>query len=178
MAVIIIPKSQFFRSKMDQKLIFEPNKCLFLKKIDLRPIFCPKMGQRSIFELNNAYSRAKFFKIEFFRDVRRLVVALSRARLGLYVLGRASLFKNCYELTPAFNILCQRPTTLRLVPTEVYSKPRTMNEAPPMNPIEIYDTEHMTQFVHEFYLSNLNFLRAKYEADNPIIPTPPVREVS
>jgi len=39
------------------------------------------------------------------RDVRRLVVALSRARLGLYILGRLSLFKNCFELTPAFNIV-------------------------------------------------------------------------
>src|SRR5690348_14190803 len=32
------------------------------------------------------------------RDVRRLVVALSRARLGLYILGRVNLFKKCYEL--------------------------------------------------------------------------------
>lgn len=37
------------------------------------------------------------------RDVRRLVVAMSRARLGLYVLARVSLFKNCFELRPAFS---------------------------------------------------------------------------
>lgn len=37
------------------------------------------------------------------RDVRRLVVAMSRARLGLYIFARSSLFKNCFELTPAFN---------------------------------------------------------------------------
>lgn len=36
------------------------------------------------------------------RDVRRLVVAMSRARLGLYVFGRAELFGNCYELQPTF----------------------------------------------------------------------------
>ena len=36
------------------------------------------------------------------RDVRRLVVAMSRARLGLYIFARVSLFKNCFELTPAF----------------------------------------------------------------------------
>ena len=36
------------------------------------------------------------------RDVRRLVVAMSRARLGLYVFGRASLFASCYELQPTF----------------------------------------------------------------------------
>ena len=36
------------------------------------------------------------------RDVRRLVVAMSRARLGLYVFGRKELFANCYELQPTF----------------------------------------------------------------------------
>lgn len=36
------------------------------------------------------------------RDVRRLVVAMSRARLGLYIFARVALFKNCFELTPAF----------------------------------------------------------------------------
>lgn len=36
------------------------------------------------------------------RDVRRLVVAMSRARLGLYIFGRVSLFQNCYELSPTF----------------------------------------------------------------------------
>lgn len=37
------------------------------------------------------------------RDIRRLVVAMSRARLGLYIFGRIALFKNCFELTPAFH---------------------------------------------------------------------------
>lgn len=36
------------------------------------------------------------------RDVRRLVVAMSRARLGLYIFARVTLFRNCFELTPAF----------------------------------------------------------------------------
>lgn len=39
------------------------------------------------------------------RDVRRLVVAMSRARLGLYILGRVSLFQRCGELSPTFNIV-------------------------------------------------------------------------
>ena len=37
------------------------------------------------------------------RDVRRLIVAMSRARLGLYVFARVSLFQNCFELRPAFS---------------------------------------------------------------------------
>lgn len=39
------------------------------------------------------------------RDVRRLVVAMSRARLGLYVFANVALFSNCFELSPTFNIV-------------------------------------------------------------------------
>ncbi|WCJ39022.1 P-loop containing nucleoside triphosphate hydrolases superfamily protein [Euphorbia peplus] len=46
------------------------------------------------------------------RDVRRLIVAMSRARLGLYVFCRRSLFEQCYELQPTFRILLQRPDRL------------------------------------------------------------------
>ncbi|KAK9733643.1 hypothetical protein RND81_04G081100 [Saponaria officinalis] len=48
------------------------------------------------------------------RDVRRLVVAMSRARLGLYVFCRRSLFEQCYELQPTFQRLLQRPDRLAL----------------------------------------------------------------
>ncbi|XP_020250043.1 intron-binding protein aquarius [Asparagus officinalis] len=48
------------------------------------------------------------------RDVRRLVVAMSRARLGLYVFCRRSLFEQCYELQPTFQLLLQRPERLAL----------------------------------------------------------------
>ena len=48
------------------------------------------------------------------RDIRRLVVAMSRSRLGLYVFGRVSLFKNCLELTPTISALLQNPTKLVL----------------------------------------------------------------
>merc|ERR1711998_500743 len=47
------------------------------------------------------------------RDVRRLVVALSRARLGLYVFGRRSLFENCFELQPSFSQLLAKPSQLQ-----------------------------------------------------------------
>jgi intron-binding protein aquarius len=52
------------------------------------------------------------------RDVRRLVVAMSRARLGLYVFGRLALFANCFELQPAMQLFLKRPTQLALHPTE------------------------------------------------------------
>jgi len=39
------------------------------------------------------------------RDVRRLVVAMSRARLGLYVFCRVGIFRECRELRSAFDVL-------------------------------------------------------------------------
>ncbi|KAK4379778.1 hypothetical protein RND71_001640 [Anisodus tanguticus] len=48
------------------------------------------------------------------RDVRRLIVAMSRARLGLYVFCRRSLFEQCYELQPTFRLLLERPDCLAL----------------------------------------------------------------
>lgn len=61
------------------------------------------------------------------RDVRRLVVALSRARLGLYIFARIDQFSNCPELKPAFDLLLNRlpgeemkPVELHLTPWEVW----------------------------------------------------------
>ncbi|CAJ0946367.1 unnamed protein product, partial [Mesorhabditis belari] len=99
------------------------------------------------------------------RDVRRLVVALSRARLGLIVLGRASLFRNCYELTPAFKQLCGRPLRLLLVPTETYPSERPLNEKPKGEVLEVTNTEHMCHFVHEFYKANMDHMMQRYEVE-------------
>lgn len=54
------------------------------------------------------------------RDVRRLVVAVSRARLGLYVVGRKDLFDACHELQPAMQIFGTKPGKLHLVSEEKY----------------------------------------------------------
>ena len=54
------------------------------------------------------------------RDVRRLVVAMSRARLGLYVFGRRELFEQCYEMQPTLQHLFRYPSKLALVPTETH----------------------------------------------------------
>ncbi|KAH7719950.1 AQR protein [Aphelenchoides avenae] len=96
------------------------------------------------------------------RDIRRLIVALSRARLGLYIFGRVSLFRNCFELTPAFNRLCERPTRLQLVPNETYDSPRKLGDKPQIAPVEIVDTMHMSQFVNQFYTANLELLQARF----------------
>jgi intron-binding protein aquarius len=58
------------------------------------------------------------------RDVRRLVVALSRARLGLYVFGKKALFDSCIELGPSFAVLNSKPSRLQLVLNERFPTSR------------------------------------------------------
>lgn len=56
------------------------------------------------------------------KDIRRLVVALSRARLGLYIFGRLQLFDTCPELSTAMQMLKVYPNQLKLVAGEEYGK--------------------------------------------------------
>ncbi|XP_060606233.1 RNA helicase aquarius-like [Ruditapes philippinarum] len=92
------------------------------------------------------------------RDVRRLIVAMSRARLGLYVFARVSLFSNCFELTPAFNRLCSRPTELHIDPQENFPTSRKIDEKPGHNPMVINDMPHMAQFVFDLYNQKIDSL--------------------
>jgi intron-binding protein aquarius len=54
------------------------------------------------------------------RDLRRLVVAMSRARLGLYVFGRFSLFNSYIALRQTLDHFSKRPPRLALLPSERY----------------------------------------------------------
>jgi len=49
---------------------------------------------------------------------------MSRARLGLYVFCRRSIFENCYELAPTFNKLLERPDKLQLKINEMWPATR------------------------------------------------------
>lgn len=93
------------------------------------------------------------------RDVRRLVVALSRARLGLYVFARVSLFQNCFELTPAFNQLMVTPSKLHLAPYETYPPVRKTEDAPSGDPMVVKDMAMMTKFVYDFYSGKLEQIK-------------------
>jgi intron-binding protein aquarius len=79
------------------------------------------------------------------RDVRRLVVALSRARLGLYIFGRLSLFKPCQELSQSFDLLLQKPTQLQLVLGEQW--PYTLRQ--PTDSLEGVTSSENEAAVHE-----------------------------
>jgi intron-binding protein aquarius len=79
------------------------------------------------------------------RDVRRLVVALSRARLGLYIFGRWRLFKACPELAPAMEKLALRPTDkLNICTDETFTAPATKRKT-----LTIDGVKHMADYVHE-----------------------------
>eukprot|EP01091_Cochliopodium_minus_P018586 TRINITY_DN7576_c0_g1_i1.p1 TRINITY_DN7576_c0_g1~~TRINITY_DN7576_c0_g1_i1.p1 ORF type:complete len:1581 (+),score=553.90 TRINITY_DN7576_c0_g1_i1:419-4744(+) len=84
------------------------------------------------------------------RDVRRLVVAMSRARLGLYVFCRKSLFENCLELANVFKYLNQRPSELHLVPSEQYPTQRHFEaKLDEKDQFIIKDVTHLGQIVYE-----------------------------
>ncbi|KAG5894903.1 hypothetical protein JTB14_030608 [Gonioctena quinquepunctata] len=101
------------------------------------------------------------------RDVRRLVVAMSRARLGLYIFARVALFKNCFELTPAFEQLSSRPTKLHLVLNEFYPPRRYNNQRPNSKPMVIQDMTHMANYVYEFYIQRVKQLKKYFGVSIP-----------
>ncbi|KAL2002247.1 hypothetical protein VTN02DRAFT_363 [Thermoascus thermophilus] len=94
--------------------------------------------------------------VGYLRDVRRLTVALSRARLGLYILGRRDILESCYELKPAMNILTQRPDKLMLVPGEMYPTSRSLDDHVQGTPME--GIEHLGQYVYEMTQAKLKSL--------------------
>ena len=111
-------------------------------------------------------SLVRTYNVGHLRDVRRLVVAMSRARLGLYIFARVSLFKNCFELQPAFSILMRRPLQLHLCPNEIYPGKRSASVAAP-NPVIVYDMPMMSKFVVDFYkqkVLQLKIIQAKVAA--------------
>lgn len=106
------------------------------------------------------------------RDVRRLIVAMSRARLGLYVFCRRSLFEQCYELQPTFRLLLDRPDSLALNRTEVgpYTERHVSDPGPShlvSGPEEM--AEVVNYMMHEAYQARM--MRHQFEQ----LPTYPVR---
>ena len=65
------------------------------------------------------------------RDVRRLVVAMSRARLGLYIFCRQELFSAYSELAPTFNKFRGRRNKLELCAGESFPSPRKAEDPVP-----------------------------------------------
>ena len=94
------------------------------------------------------------------RDIRRLVVAVSRARLGLYVFGRQSLFCNCHELRRTMDQFAARPNKLELVKDEHFPTKRLVGEDVPESKLhEVNDVAELGAIVHSMqqdYVSKYN----------------------
>lgn len=96
-------------------------------------------------------------------------MALSRARLGLYIVGRRSVFESCPELRQAFQILLQRPDKLALVTGELWPSKRIIadeNKAAAggtlANEVAMEGLEHLGQYVYEMIQTKMQ----QMEADN------------
>ncbi len=98
-------------------------------------------------------------RVGYLRDVRRLTVALSRARLGLYILGRREVFESCFELKPAFDVILRRPDKLSLVSGETYPTQRTVNLE--TDATEMEGVEHLGQYVFEMTQAKVAALKAE-----------------
>lgn len=137
-------------------LIGRPNKVTTVDKYQ---------GQQNDYIL---LSLVKTRAVGHLRDARRLVVAMSRARLGLYVFARVSLFKNCFELTPAFDQLMQRPLKLQLLPQEIYPTERPNDAIPSTTPMEIEDMPHMAKFVYDYYMEKVSGMKVNVHRESKL----------
>ena len=69
-------------------------------------------GQQNDFVL---LSFVRTSSIGYMRDIRRLVVATSRARLGLYAFGRRDIFNICHNLQRTMEVFDKKPFKLQLI---------------------------------------------------------------
>lgn len=105
-----------------------------------------------------------------------MTVALSRARLGLYILGRREIFETCFELRQAFAILLQRPDKLMLVTGELWPSSRILKEeenTEVTGQAQMENVEHLGQYVYEMTNSKVQQLRAQRGLEEaPLIEAP------
>lgn len=96
-----------------------------------------------------------------------MTVAMSRARLGLYVLGRREIFEACHELRPAFDILLSRPDKLMLVTGELWPTQRPAiladedGSVPVENEVAMEGVEHLGQYVFEMTSTKMKQLKSE-----------------
>ncbi|TDZ18642.1 RNA helicase aquarius [Colletotrichum orbiculare MAFF 240422] len=103
-------------------------------------------------------------RVGYLRDVRRMTVALSRARLGLYILGRREIFEACYELRQAFEQLLSRPDKLMLVTGELWPTERhlaTYENSEVSGEACMEGVEHLGQYVYQMTETKIKQLRTE-----------------
>ena len=93
----------------------------------------------------------------YLRDIRRLTVALSRARLGLYILGRRSVFQSSPELLRAFELPLGRAEKLIVTTGEVFPTQRLLKDD--SEGTEMAGVEHLGQYVFEMTQAKVEMLK-------------------
>lgn len=89
-------------------------------------------------------------------------MALSRARLGLYILGRRTVFESSFELRSAFSLLLARPDKLTLTTGEMvtpgsYLARKVDDEVEQVATME--GVEHLGQYVFEMTKAKVEALK-------------------
>ena len=102
----------------------------------------------------------------YLRDVRRLTVALSRARLGLYILGRRSIFQSSPELIQAFKLPLERSENLVLTTGEIFPTSRLSTEE--VQGTEMDGVEHLGQYVFEMTQAKVGLLKTERSTVRPL----------
>lgn len=77
-------------------------------------------------------------------DVRRLVVAISRARLGLYVFGRRALFADCAEVKEVMGHFATLPSQLQLLAGESYPSRRAIESPSVVDASSVLEMDGVT----------------------------------
>ncbi|WPH02176.1 Hypothetical protein R9X50_00503100 [Acrodontium crateriforme] len=103
----------------------------------------------------------------YLRDLRRVTVALSRARLGLYILGRREVFESSLELRDAFNLPFARNNKLELVTGEVFPTERLVDADKPEGAVEMEGVEHLGKYVFQMTQAKIAALKAGSETLPP-----------
>ncbi|KAF4458644.1 NAM7-nonsense-mediated mRNA decay [Fusarium albosuccineum] len=115
-------------------------------------------------------------RVGYLRDVRRMTVALSRARLGLYILGRREVFEACPELRPAFDLLLRRPDKLMLITGELWPTQREVVEGDGAleGEVPMEGVEHLGQYVFEMTNTKIKQL----QIEQGVMPEPIMEEAA
>lgn len=111
--------------------------------------------------------------VGYLRDVRRVTVALSRARLGLYVLGSLELWRTCVEMGEALEVLTdggKRGTKLVVTQGEIWPlkdgdgrKGRIEGEV--VEGTEMEGVEHLGEYVYRMTEAKVKALGGRLEVE-------------
>ncbi|KAG5439256.1 hypothetical protein PCANB_001555 [Pneumocystis canis] len=104
------------------------------------------------------HSNAGTKNLGYLKELDRLIVAVSRARLGLYILGRRNIFESCFELQSITSKLFKNPEKLQLVSGEMWPSNRKIGDKAE-NIFEMEGVEHLGVYVYEMSKKALEKLK-------------------